>query len=984
MNTQELIQNINECLSWIKEHKGQEEYEQKFLQLVEQRRRLRKIAIAEQERPAVAAYGESQKGKSYLIGNLLKTKDKTFLVKDENSEMVDFVDCINPIGNGKEATGVVTRFKYFETDNKYPVIVKLFSVADIATVLCDSYNEDIKYHSNSPYSESDMEKICNKILEYGKYDSNQGVLKEDDILDMQGYVTKYLDGMKSFCKSNYFQNVAKVARKIPTSDYADVFKYLWHENVHLTTLFKRLVNALEKLDFSREVYTNMDAVKHNGKNENTVMSVKCLYGLDEKKWNLTSDVFVKTGTEYKTVSSFPKCELSALCSEIVFKIEKEYLSDTNTYFAETVPDGKVKTGDMPKETLKVLPDKVTKDLFNEIDLLDFPGARNRETFIEDELGDTKKEDASNLVRMLLRGKVAYLFNNYNESRIINTLLFCHDGDNNSVTSMYITLKDWVDKYVGDTPEKRATTYERCGNQSPLFIIATKFNVEMAEDRSAVLNSDNAINGKWDGRFEDVLRHQIFNAKDYPDRWFNNWIQKGKAFNNTFLLRDFKYSGCDGKGNNLFDGYNTAGEEKEMKLTEKFYQTLRHTFVNNPSVKRFFLGSERVSDGIEVTQAEKAWDVAATRNNDGSLYIIEKLSAIAKKMSSNRQRQFDEIIAETVKIVYNTMYQYFESDDMADVLAQNIQKAAKISRMLDPLCSRRPESFGHLLADLQLSEKDSYNFVHGLAEKLGELVNTARSVADNCALILTKCDDFQGCSSDDEKWQRLQNTYHFESRKETADWLETSGIDYKKLFGGEIPAHTNSAVISDEILKYWTERFKKVKFSIDNGNNSAELDFLVKGLVSAAEFVNLYGVINDKMSPIVNGLTVGAFDANEKVQMRVADIIATIINDFVMDFGFSYMSDEQKNSARRINEREHLNCFKCIAQPRDEDYFNNDEKTARLFGDSIEDEGRVPEYFNNLYFSWQEYMYIAFVANINVPDYDRAANEKLKILLDKLR
>ena len=103
---------IDSSLAWIKSHKP-EQYEQKFMQLVPRRCDLRSIEEASKENPAIAAYGESQKGKSYLMGNLLQTKIKgkyeQYKVKSCGQEY-NFVHSINPIGDKNEATGVVTRF----------------------------------------------------------------------------------------------------------------------------------------------------------------------------------------------------------------------------------------------------------------------------------------------------------------------------------------------------------------------------------------------------------------------------------------------------------------------------------------------------------------------------------------------------------------------------------------------------------------------------------------------------------------------------------------------------------------------------------------------------------------------------------------------------------------------------------------------------------------------------------------------------------
>ena len=66
------IDNINSSLEWIRKNKPND-YEQKFLQLVEERRKLKKLEAANQDNPAIAAYGVSQVGKSYLMNLLLNS-----------------------------------------------------------------------------------------------------------------------------------------------------------------------------------------------------------------------------------------------------------------------------------------------------------------------------------------------------------------------------------------------------------------------------------------------------------------------------------------------------------------------------------------------------------------------------------------------------------------------------------------------------------------------------------------------------------------------------------------------------------------------------------------------------------------------------------------------------------------------------------------------------------------------------------------------
>ena len=99
------IDNINSSLAWIKNNKPND-YKVKFINLVEQRRRLKVVKRASFDNPAIAAFGKSQVGKSYLMSCILQKRDitdnkeqvKAFKVKANNKEY-DFIKEVNPIGD---------------------------------------------------------------------------------------------------------------------------------------------------------------------------------------------------------------------------------------------------------------------------------------------------------------------------------------------------------------------------------------------------------------------------------------------------------------------------------------------------------------------------------------------------------------------------------------------------------------------------------------------------------------------------------------------------------------------------------------------------------------------------------------------------------------------------------------------------------------------------------------------------------------------
>ena len=114
------------------------------------------------------------------------------------------------------------------------------------------------------------------------------------------------------------------------------------------------------------------------------------------------------------------------------------------------------------------------------DVLDLPGARSRdEVQYQDVVADGKAfvpgQALSEAMQMrgsefFRRGKVAYLFERYARRNEIDQLLFCIGVNaQQDVTSVLTILSSWIDKNVGNTPQKRASGY------NPLTIVLTRYD-----------------------------------------------------------------------------------------------------------------------------------------------------------------------------------------------------------------------------------------------------------------------------------------------------------------------------------------------------------------------------------------------------------------------------------------------------------------------------------------------------------------------------
>lgn len=965
-NIAEYIKLCNEAIDWVAKYQP-DQFDQRFLEIVEQRRVLKQIQSTMSDNPAIAAYGKSQVGKSYLMSNLLQDKGKPFIVKSDGAEY-DFINQMNPRTQKTEATGVVTRFSSFEScpdrfKEEHPIMMRALSVADIAMVLSEGYYNDITDFT-SP-GEAEIEEFADSIREkYKNGRRNETIaVSADDILDMKAYFNKYINNAQTFKKSCFFDKIALVIESVPVSDLASVFSTLWNNDENLTGLFRRFVNLLNRLNFSRYVYLPAEALLHHERNENTIMSVQCLNGLNDSNARQT-EVFLSNGNTFTTVANVSKSELSGICAEIVLKIPDEFLNSRDSYSFDMITDSDVisRLGD----------GVVKKDILKKTDLLDFPGARSRQQQLAEKLSDSKV-----LTNVLLRGKVAYLFNMYCEARMINILMFCHHNESNDVTSIPLLLNNWVNKYIGVTPEARASKLKDLNGISPLFYVATMFNIDMKYNvNSDEANRGDSLEGRWEARFDKVLAKECFGGSM---SWYKNWDSADSLFRNSYLLRDFKYSGVG--ESNLYEGFANDGKETLWIIPQnshtpahllgerakEYYEELRKSFVSSKYVKRLF------------ENPALSWDVAASRNNDGALYIIQRLGQVCTLISDFRTNQCNDDLKSAIKEVYRTIADYYVSQDGEVILRENIRKAKTFHREMDMACNSDNYFFGHLLQSLQLGENETLNLVHSLIQ--GNTLNNAVQTFTEYEIIFTRCHSFGGCNNDDERWERLISVYGFLDKEEAREYLDKKGIDPEILFRRTFERKKNSFIIAEAILTLWSNNIQSIdtlkKFTTDGQFDPVVMGYLVSQLISTAKELDLECHLSDSIADYVNVTNIA--NVNEGL---VADVLTETINEFVVDFGYRYLSESDRAQAEKTAASNNALTLSYIKREQPEQV-SEDFITGLFNGLSSEPSPLTPAFENN-YFRWMEYLVVAFIAHLSCPDYNQEANDKLAVIMGGLK
>lgn len=970
------IAHINKMIEWSHAFLKDESKRKTRAQLVETRRKLNRIKNALKVNPAASIFGESQVGKSYLVDCLLSDNKGALKVYDGNGTEYDFIHQINPEGEGKESTAIVTRFTtrdFADMDKNFPIEVSLLSAKDLLLVIIDSYFNELKQQSFCTVEEL-QEKIEELKSEYASAPTiANNALTEDDLYDIREYFeggnnfnTGYNEAI-AIVKSGFFEELGILIAKIPWTDWATVFSILWKDNPLFTEIFSRILKALHSLHFEQKVYIKIEAVLRAKGTILDVERIRELFGenADEKDF-LVKKMDVKTR---KGVVNVNKSEFCAITSELVFRVKKEL--------------------------------EEQKPFLKQLDLLDFPGARSRNVYkIEDTSQDESLnlEDAVNKTDLVLRGKIAYLFNYYSSNYFISNLLFCHHDKQSEVKTLSELLSKWVYTTIGDTVEER-TKFINDAKISPLFIVGTKFNMDMRrtsndENAQSDIERNKSYNERWNRRFSSTLSSVIQNTND--THWFNQWTNDTKYFNNIYLLRSFDFSDRDG----IFKGYN-----KEIKEVDKNNNQIeRIAKVINLNEKGEKIGEQEYGVGYEIFLKElkdsfvkynfieqhfrdpaKSWDEVASLGKDGSAWIISNLTRASQGTLFSRNESFKRQLVNHEEALKNIMQKYFH-DDNSDILIQKAkEKAGKIEFQLDNLFSADRFFFSQFISQMLISE----SAVHDL---LLETIYSMEMIEDTDTGAYFAIRDKAGIDPSigkDENIERIRKAYNFQTTQDVLNYCESLSISIDELIKPKVTRNFAS-IISEVVVNNWFDSYLSVEHYtefIQRGFLQESLEDLLANMKVLFKYeLNIEEMISNTLRKYV--LNPSSLDM--MVEM-LADISSEMINRFVNDMGYSYYSEDRWNNIVASNKKNQLgleldmnllNSEKSSDSKTIENVFKVLDNLDEVLNQTPLDPDKkkyIPNY--NSFLRWTTLMKISFIAACKIPVYDRFANEELRKIIN---
>lgn len=667
----QVYEGAAKAVQWVNEvrpssRRLESEADNLVLDLRRLRNTARKLGEVSAKSVAVGFFGLSQAGKSYLISALAAGENGKLETAVEG-QVLDFIDHINPPGGGKEATGLVTRFSRTARGgiSGYPLELKLFQEIEIVKILMNAYFKDF-----------DQQRIMNKIaledlstilqpLERQKLAQRVSGISEDDIVDLYDYASENFANSIGYLKGGFWEKATRLAPHLALESRATLFSLLWGGVPELSAAYIELASTLTKLQHADKVYAPLSVLvqEQDGKKtqDNSIMNVDML-----ERFNTPRDSLVEV-TPYQshleqaqTPVTISLAQLAILTAELTFP----------------------------------LVNKTRVETFETVDLLDFPGYRGRLSLIE--LSDVK--EGNPISQLLLRGKVAYLFERYTDSQEMNVLIVCTPSDKQSdVNDVGPVLARWIDKTQGETPEKRA-------NKMPGLLWAiTMFDKRIV---ASLTHSDEMLKNYW-GR-GGLLQQTILERFGSFD-WLANW-QDGHKFDNVYLVR---------KPGFRVPFITIDNQEHELAFNEQYtdkLETMRRTFIEDADIQNY------------VAQPGEAWDAMLCLNDGGMARVSNYLKQVA--LPEVKQRRIIEQLNERINYIVNTRFDTWYQAESAEALSKKNQIIGAVVKDLQS----KALLLGELLNVLALPEATirALYYSNDYNAKVGQLTEESNLGSDNFA------------------------------------------------------------------------------------------------------------------------------------------------------------------------------------------------------------------------------------------------------------
>lgn len=871
-------------------------------------RDVRQMIKALDKKPVFALFGASQVGKSYLAHIILSGNQPKLMV-DLGEEEVDFLTHINPIGGEREATGVVTRFTIEPIEHaSHPITVRLLGLEDICLVLCNAlYNN---YEGHNVATTAIGEHIRNVQHKLPSLESISPLPEDaqfwtkdirNSLIDQFPLLTDFDKDLDQYGLWELLEdNLGKLLNN-PTV-LAEALSPLWKLHEGLTEIASLLFSALHDLKWTTSCHLPGKSVLRGEYEGHAIVDVSTL------KDHLGSDIIEITAKTKNSHTAVNRAVMSALTKEIVLTVVQN---------------------DLPQDHYL----RIT-------DIMDFPGARS----------PVVTDDPAQSALPFLRGKVSHLFDQYSRDYEINNLLFCMADKQNEVKDLPKILKSWIEKNVGETPEKRAALIEQ-RKSNPLMVIFTWFNRQLIFDETNDIPT--TLGKKWEKRFNTFFESEM--VRDYT--WADEWTPH-QRFKNIFPLRDFSFP-------SIFDGYKEHQKETGLKSIQvnEHFQTSTDFMA---SMKDSFVQHEGCIKFLE--NPAETWESCATPNKDGSAPIVQAMEQAS--LSSGLEQNAKRVMYDSVSTLLEVMTPHHHGGNAAE----RQKKASELKADLELFFNRSYARSKNTLLLLQRAMCIKPAEVNGWIKEqsFGEPSNSSNGQA--VAEFLAIHSGIQPDMSPSEVVNWFMNHYKCDSEQEAEDKAWTNfEVNLKTLFSNSSEASINPLIpraiehFGQNRLNYDVDQHQEL---VASGISEELLIKLLAEFKLGMKSRNLVSRISQHLAGRPEILTYGEVDTKE-----LSELIAHQWNEFIFYANASfYTSDELDNNKIRFTQYEKV---------------SSKEEAYALMTSMFKQEKQ--ESLTEVYFTpglratqaWMERIHNLIDINCGIPNYDVEANNILGRYIQEL-
>lgn len=375
------------------------------VRLRRQQNRAANLAEAAGKESALGFFGLSQAGKSYLISALAASEKGRMEIALGNATF----DCrqLNP----QQQTGtMVMRFsgQQIRVDNEWPVQLALLSEEEIIAVLVELWSK----RGINPSAIPDEQQIAERLKMVAMYRQPQETagLSSSNVVALWDRLSVTCLVSSKALDTHFWPEAVALAPVLSVDDRARLFSILWGEDSELTALYRQLAHVLHHVSGVSRVLAPLSIV------EDPSLSVLNTNGL--RYFNAATDRVIQVipqhnGRNLKPVS-LAQAELSLLAREVLMPL----------YSA-------------PKESL-----------FEQVDLLDYPGFEEPAVLPDDAHHE--------LALAFTSAKRPFLLTRAAEHQDVNMLMVCSAcGQRKDTRIVGRVLDNWVKQTQGENSQVRS-------------------------------------------------------------------------------------------------------------------------------------------------------------------------------------------------------------------------------------------------------------------------------------------------------------------------------------------------------------------------------------------------------------------------------------------------------------------------------------------------------------------------------------------------